>query len=289
MSQFADALKSLVSANRLKLALSILADYWKDKDTDRYNQCVMQQSTLLRVEKEYALGIVTRSETSHVLAKVCYATLGLADEANVALTDDAAACQRALTIQQSFKEPEISVKPGERPKWLPWAAGLGVLGLLYLFGNSLSKETPPATSPRATHSIDTAVVVEALTKEAEQYYDQNDFAQALQSANKAIALRPDRGALYNTRASIHLKKGNIELAAADARRAIMLSPDDCFGYATLAQVCTKQNDPEGFYQNIETSLKKHCEIWKYAQQVGIVEHNGEKRFQDLMKNYQATQ
>ncbi|MFN0033758.1 MAG: hypothetical protein ACKVUS_01745 [Saprospiraceae bacterium] len=293
MSQFADAVKSLVSADRLKLALVVLADYWKDKSTEQHNQCVLLQSTLTQVEKEYSLGIVTRSEAGQSLAKIRYTTLRLADEANEALKDDAAACRRAATLQQSFSEPEFAVKPRTRPAWFLWAAGAGVSGiavLYYFLGGSPVKDVDTTAVPARTIApIDTAVIVEALINEAEQYYDQNSFAQALQSANRAIALRPDRGTLYNTRASIYFKQGNIELAAADARRAVVLSPDDCLGYATLAQVCTKQNDTEGFYQNIEISLKKRCKVWRFVQQAGIVEHSAEKRFQDLIAAYQAAQ
>lgn len=291
MSQFADAVKSLVSANRLKLALTVLADYWKHTDTEQHNQCLLLQSTLKQAEKEYSLGIITRSEAGQTLAKVRYAALRLADEANEALTDDDAACQRASALQRSFSELEFSVKAGALPAWSVWVAGAGitVVAALSYFLSGHQNTAPTGVAANAIAPIDTAVTVEALTKEAGQYYDQNNFAKALESANKAIALRPDRGALYNTRASIYLKQNNIDLAAADARRAVMLAPDDCFVYATLAQVCTKQDDTEGFYRNIETSLKQHCEIWKFTDQVGIIEHSTEKRFQDLIKAYQAAQ
>lgn len=291
MSQFATAVKSLVSDNRLKLALTVLADYWKHTDTEQHNQCVLLQSTLKQAEKEYSLGIITRGEAGLVLAKVRFATLRLADEANEALTDDDAACRRVSALKQSFAEPEISIKPGALPAWSVWAAaaGIAVVTALSYFWGDPHKAGPSGTAAKTNAPIDTAVTVEALIREAGQYYGQNNFVKALESANKAIALRPDRGALYNTRASIYLKQNNIDLADADARRAVILAPDDCFAYATLAQVCTKQDDTEGFYRNIETSLKQRCAIWKFTDQVGIIEHSTEKRFQELIKAYQDAQ
>ncbi len=291
MSQFAAAVKSLVSDNRLKLALTVLADYWKHTDTEQHNQCVLLQSTLKQAEKEYSLGIITRGEAGQVLAKVRFATLRLADEANEALTDDDTACRRVSALKQSFAEPELSIKPGVLPAWSVWAAaaGIAVVAALSYFLSGPQHAGPTDMAAKTNAPIDTAVTVDALIREAGQYYGQNNFAKALESANKAIALRPDRGVLYNTRASIYLKQNNIDLADADARRAVLLAPDDCFAYATLAQVCTKQDDTEGFYRNIETSLKQRCEIWKFTDQVGIIEHSTEKRFQDLIKAYQTAQ
>jgi hypothetical protein len=51
------------------------------------------------------------------------------------------------------------------------------------------------------------------------------------------------------------------------------------------QIATKQHDTEGFYRNIELSLRKRCEIWDYDNQLGIVEHIPEQRFQKLLNSY----
>jgi Effector-associated domain 11 len=92
MSQFTNTIKSLISANKVKLALEILMDYLKDRDTDLYNQCLMHHSVLVQAEKEYDMGIINRSEASQVLAKVRFGALNIADELQGTPIDERAAC-----------------------------------------------------------------------------------------------------------------------------------------------------------------------------------------------------
>jgi hypothetical protein len=133
MTQFSNTVKSLISANKTKAALAILADYYRDKDTDLHNQCLMQQSALVETEKNLTMSILSRNDAVQSLAKVRYAAITLADEIDKTLENDAEAHQRALEIEQLFKEPELNLPTAANPKRLYWVLGLGVLALIAAF------------------------------------------------------------------------------------------------------------------------------------------------------------
>jgi hypothetical protein len=132
MTQFSNTVKALISANKTKAALAILADYYRDKDTDLHNQCLMQQSALIETEKNLTMSILSRNDAVQSLAKVRYAAITLADEVDKTIDNDAEAHQRALEIEQLFKEPEFNV-PTANTKRLYWGVGVGVLALLAVF------------------------------------------------------------------------------------------------------------------------------------------------------------
>ena len=289
MTQFTHTIKSLISTNRTKLALEILTDYLKNRDVDLYNQCLMHQSVLLHAEKEYSMNIINRNEASQVLAKVRYATIQIADELNQNSFDDKAAYERAEQIKQLFIETEFSVqnKPSNG-NWQVWIVALSLAtgavfwAFHYFSGTEENANVAPSKN---SIRIDTAALLVSLEKDFNQYSKQKDYDKALIAVNKAIQLRSDQANYYNTRATIYFNTDNIDLAAADAERAALLDPNNGFFYATLAQIATKRHDTEGFYRNIELAMRNRCDIWNYTQQIGIMEHLPEKRFENLLALY----
>jgi tetratricopeptide (TPR) repeat protein len=287
MSQFTNTIKAHISANKVKLALEILMDYLKDRDTDLYNQCLMHHSVLVQAEKEYGMGIINRNEASQVLAKVRFGALNIADELQGTPIDEQAACDRAEEITHTFKETEFSVQAVKNSQnWLFLSGGLGLAGvvifMLFTFFNQ--KNATSINPTNATH-VDTAVLLVSLEKDFNQYSKQKNYEKALVAVNKAIQLRSDQANYYNTRATIYFDTDKIELAAADAERAALLDPNNGFFYATLAQIATKRHNTEAFYRNIELAMRNHLDVWNYTQQIGIVEHLSEKRFETLLNTY----
>lgn len=287
MNQFQHTVKSLISSNKIKLALVILSEYCKDKDNESYNQCLMQLSVLNETEKNFLLGIVRSSEAAQNLAKVRYASMTLVDELAQKIDDDAGAQKLAMEMQATFSERELEI-PNQNQNRVFLFASIGLLGflaiLMFLFFQK--KESAPKTAPLpAVQKIDTTLVVEALSNEIDQYYDQRNYSKCLTALNKAIELRSDNADFYNTRASVYFQLDKLDMASADAQRSALLDPENCFVYATLAQIASRRHDTEKFYDNLEISLRKRCPIWDYTQLPGIVEHSNEKRFTNLLESY----
>mgnify|MGYP000024962755 CR=1 FL=1 len=294
MSQFTDTLKSLVAQHKVKVTLAILADFLNGKDRDMYNQCVMYQSTLLKTEHDSNLSLISRNDAEQSLSKIKFGLLSLIDDCeHLVVRDEPPALRRGQEVFESFREKEFD-PPASRSAG-PQMMLLGVALLLVLaVGTGIwfwQKAQNSATLPGTTTAskiavpIDTAVAVAALYNEADNYYQQMKFEKALVPLNKALALRPEAPKMLNFRAELYLQLNRLPEALADGKRAVFLDPDLCFAFVTLAQIESKLANPQKFYEYLELALQKHCEVWDFTNQPGLVEHQNEKRFQALLKAY----
>ena len=285
MTQFITTLKSLVKQGRIKLALTVLSDYLEGKH-DLYNQCVMHQSSLKKTEGDFALGLTNSNDVQQSLAKIKYGVLSLIDEVEPIVDDDAHAQSRAVQVIETFKEDE-SQPQSSNSGLKPMLIG----GLVLLFGLTgwgvFSFQKPSLiTKETVTVKIDTALTVAALQKEAEEYYGQKKMEKALYAVQKGLDLRPDNSNLLNIRATIYVEQRLPDKAYPDAQKAIFLNPNDGSFYLTMAQIESLRHNDEKFYEYAEIALKKRFEIWKYVNEPGLLEHKTEKRFKDLIKDYQ---
>lgn len=296
MDHLTDFLKAHLAQNRTKLVLTILIDFYKGKRPDLQNQCVLHLSNLEQVERDFASGVISRQEAWQSLAKVKMGLIHLIDEAAGLDYDAPQALMQAQAIERQFpKEEEFSVPEKRVSAWV-WALGLVVAvaagAALAFWGlNRPAPESVPAAlpapqpvEPKMTLA-DTLKLVEAYREEADKLTLQNQMEKALEVCNKAVALRQNDYALYNQRADILFKMTRYTQARGDAERAITLNPNNCWSYMTMAQIQTGLGNSERFYYYIEKALQKHCEVWDYDEQPGILEHRNEARFKRLMRDY----
>jgi len=103
--------------------------------------------------------------------------------------------------------------------------------------------------------------------------------------NNAFGLGFDNDELLNQRANIYLHLSRYAEARGDARKAIALNPEYCDSYVSLAQAQAKLGDVEDFYRNVETALRKRCEVWDYTQQIGLSDFRNQPRFKKLLAQF----
>lgn len=291
MNQFSDFLKKNLAQNRSKLVLAVLIDFFRDSRPDLQNQCFLHQSNLQQVERDFSSGVINRQEAWQSLAKLKMGLIHLIDELPGLSFDESAALDHAHALAANFPEPEFDIPVKRSGAW-GWVAGIiaaavVAAGLVYWSLRPEPVVREPATGTPVVHMTlaDTLELVKAYRKEADNWTLQNQLDKALESANQAIALRQNDAELYNLRADILFKKGLYTQARGDAERAITLNPNDCWSYITMAQIQTKLGNTERFYENIEKAMQKHCDVWEYDQQPGLLEHRTEPRYQRLVKAY----
>lgn len=294
MEHFSSFLKGHLAQNRTKLVLAILSDFYKGKRPDLENQCVLHYSNLEQVERDFASGVINRQEAWQSLAKVKMGLIQLIDALAGLDYDESGALARAGELERKFPAKEEFSVPEKRSKAGLW---LLVIALAVGGGSALAYwglKTPPAEPLPATlpapaeHRMtlaDTLKLVEAYREEADKLTIQNQLDKALEVCNKAVALRQNDYGLYNQRADILFKMARYTQARGDAERAITLNPNDCWSYMTMAQIQTSLGNTERFYYYLEKSLQKHCEVWEYDEQPGILEHRNEDRFKRLIRAY----
>jgi tetratricopeptide (TPR) repeat protein len=296
MQQFITTLQSLVATNRTKLALAILSDFFAQKRFDLHQQTLMYQATLSKAERDFTTGVATRSEVQQNIAKVNVGLLNLIEEIPQTHNNETEAMERATQIASTFKELEFAPQSTKSQSKLLWIGAFGVLLMTatmvwFTFfnveivipkSNQIAQNVPvkqvKTIAEQKTES-------DAWRKSAEDIAKQGQWSQALTTINKAFGLGFDNAELYNQRADILLHLSRYSEARDDAQRTIALNANFCWGYVTLAQASSKLGNEEGFYTNIETALRKNCEVWKYTQQIGLFEYQNKPRFKNLIKKY----
>jgi tetratricopeptide (TPR) repeat protein len=297
MQQFINTLQSLVATNRTKLALAILSDFFAQKQPDLHQQTLMYQATLSKAERDFTTGVATRNEVQQNIAKVNVGLLSMLEEIPKINSNEIEEMERAKQIASSFKELEFVPQSTEKQSNLLWIGAFGVLILtaVMMWFTFFNVET---VIPKSTQIAQTVPVKQVKTiaeqktesdawrKSAEDIAKQGQWSKALVTINKAFGMGFDNAELYNQRADILLHLSRYSEARDDAQRTIALNANFCWGYVTLAQASSKIGNEEGFYTNIETALRKNCEVWKYTQQIGLFEYQNKPRFKNLIKKYQ---
>lgn len=290
-NQFALLLKSLVAEGRAKAALQILSDFLKTRDKTLLNESLLLRSNLEDAESAFYTGVAGRVETAQAVAKVKMGILNLADEASRLPHEEGPVLERAQTILAEFGEKEFEASRPERQRHWLWL--LGVLALVVVawlfyrqaFIDKIPEATPQETPPPQMTLKERMDNAEAYYLTHAIYARQGFYQQALDTLNLALALWDKSAKYYNARANILFNLREYAKAKQDATRATTLDPRFAESYVTLAQCCSRLNDVECFYRNIEEALKKHFKVWKYDQQPGILEHAEEKRYQELILQY----
>ncbi|MFN0014493.1 MAG: tetratricopeptide repeat protein [Saprospiraceae bacterium] len=292
MKIFTNTLKSLITQNKIKLAMAVLADFWQDKNQASYNECLLLRSQWLQAEQDFTAGLIDRSEAVRVMNRVKAGLMHQAQEVAGKSFDLDQAMKRAADIQNRFAEEEVEVPGGKKIGWWVWLVALSVLVAGVWLGKDLFRATPAeAAQPPAVHKTlkDTLAEVAALREQADNLVVSNQEQQALALLNKAVSLQEVDYALYNQRADLYFKIGRYPDAEKDAERSIRLNPNFCMGYVTIAQIMTKRGRTEEFYTNIEKALKRNtegkCNLWQLDELPGIIEHRTEPRFKELIAAY----
>jgi tetratricopeptide (TPR) repeat protein len=82
------------------------------------------------------------------------------------------------------------------------------------------------------------------------------FKEALDYANRAIALKPDQPDFLDTRGMVYLAAGERQLALDDLQRAVAYDPSSPSKHYHLAQALLDNNDKEKAKQSLETAKAK---------------------------------
>lgn len=290
MRPFVASIENLIRENRIKLALSIVADFLRGKNEEMYNRCLLLQSNLKQTEQDYLGNILNHDTALQHLARTRQALINLLSEVGQQTFDDAAAIARANEVYKEFQDKELIIKPAKSgsPIWW-WVAGIVAIAAAVYFtrNSSASPDNPPAQKIAELSVTEKLEKVKALRSEANRYAKQKDYKKAIVLQDEAVELSPDNADLYNERADTRFMLGQIDLAYDDVQRAIVLAPSNATAYGTLAQIATKRNDSDGFYTNFEKALQKGWNGWDFQNVPGIVEHKNESRFQRLLDAYRS--
>ena len=82
------------------------------------------------------------------------------------------------------------------------------------------------------------------------------FKEALDYANRAIALKPDQPDFLDTRGMVYLAAGERQLALDDLQRAVAYDPLSASKHYHLAQAFLDNNDKEKAKRSLETAKAK---------------------------------
>ena len=86
--------------------------------------------------------------------------------------------------------------------------------------------------------------------------DEKRFKEALDYANRAIALKPDQPDFLDTRGMIYLIDGQPKLALEDLQRAVAIDPSSPSKLFHLAQAYLANNDKEKAKQSLDAAKAK---------------------------------
>lgn len=288
MRPFIASIENLIRENRIKLALSIVADFLRGKNEDLFNRCLLLQSNLKQTEQDYLGNILNHDTALQHLARTRQALISLLGEVAQMDFDDTTAIARANDVYEKYQEKELVIKPVKSNMAAVWW-GVGIFALvitLYAIGNSeIAKNNSHKETAVEMTMTEKLTKVKTLRDEANRYSSQKDYKKAIELLDMAVGLSTDNAELYNERADTRLMLGQIDMAYDDAQRSIVLNPAPPYAYVTLAQIATKRSDREGFYSNFEKALQKRWNGWDFQNIPGIIEHKTEKEFQQLLDAY----
>ena len=92
-----------------------------------------------------------------------------------------------------------------------------------------------AAAETGTTAVNTeAASAKELFQQSIAFMQNHDYTSALEALNKAVAIEPDRVALYGQRGTIQLNLGDYEAAVADFSKAIELMPNNAQAYGLRA-------------------------------------------------------
>ncbi len=128
MQQFVKDLRNLVAANRPKLVLAVLTDFFEKYSADFHQQTLMVQANLSQTEREQATGVLSAVEARQSFAKINASLLYLIDAIPSCSSDAATAIARAQEIDRAFREvePALIAPVNNRSSWI-WLAILALL------------------------------------------------------------------------------------------------------------------------------------------------------------------
>lgn len=291
MRPFVASIENLIRENRIKLALSIVADFLRGKNEEMYNRCLLLQSNLKQTEQDYLGNILNHDTALQHLARTRQALINLLSEVGQQTFDDATAIARANEVYKEFQDKELVIKPAKSgsPVWW-WVAGIVAIAAAVYFtrNSSASPDNPPAQKIAELSVTEKLEKVKALRTEANRYAKQKDYKKAIVLQDEAVELSPDNADLLNERADTRFNLGQIDLAYDDVKRSVFYNPNQAGPYVTMAQIAATQKNADLFYINFEKALQKHWEGWKFQEIPGIVEYSGEAKFQKLLDAYRRS-
>ncbi len=288
---FSNTLKKLIAEGRIKVSLQILSDFFQSRDQTLFNDALLLQSNLTDAERNLSQGLITQVEANQAFAKIKKGVLLLIDEVSQMSFDEKNVLDRAQHLLESFKEMEPDwSKNGSRSLWpalllLSLLLALGWLGYRQFIQDDHSQVVKTDPAPPKMTIRDSTENAEAYYKEAINHVRQRMYDKAIFNFTKAINLQQSNAKYYNARADALFNQKEYANAKNDAIKAILLDANFAQAYVTLAQCCSKLNDVECFYHNIELSMKKHFPLWEHDQEPGIFEHTNESRYKQLITRY----
>ncbi|MGE0044518.1 MAG: hypothetical protein AB7J28_15300 [Hyphomonadaceae bacterium] len=97
-------------------------------------------------------------------------------------------------------------------------------GHAYLQADDPSHARGAFTRAIASIGNDTANLPDLLIDRASAYAEERDWRNAEEDLNRSLDLRPDDAAAYRMRAMVRMRQNALDLALADAERAVALDP-----------------------------------------------------------------
>lgn len=109
------------------------------------------------------------------------------------------------------------------------------------------------------------------------------YEEALKDLEKALSLEPHHKEAFNNRADVFRRLGKYDEAVKDAQKALELDPGFDLAYATLAEVAAIQGDREGFFTNLSKSVDLGFPLHKYSFDDVYSQFQDDDRYKSLLQ------